>query len=181
MRDNSRRVALSGMMAALGTAIMLMGGVFPLATFICPALAGALLLPLVFDCGDRWALGAYVAVSALSLMLCADKEAALLFAFLGHYPVLKWRLERIPRPWLRRGVKALVMGGCVGAMYALIFFVLRLDQVLSDFADLTRATLILTLALGALTLALYDQALTRFAVAYLKRIRPRLNGGRRNG
>ena len=180
MKDNSRRLALSGMMTALATTVMLMGGVIPLATFTCPAIAGILLLPLVFDCGDRLALGAYVAVSALSLMLCADKEAALLFAFLGYYPVLKLRLERIARPGLRVAAKALVMGGAVAAMYALVFFVLRLDQVLADFAELSRAMLIVTVLLGAVTLALYDRMLTLFSIVYLKRIRPRLNDGRKN-
>jgi len=174
-------MALGGMITALATVVMLMGGMIPLATFTCPAVAGILLLPLVFDCGGRMALGAWIAISALSLMLCPDKEAALLFAFLGHYPVTKWRLERVPRPWLRRALKALVMGGCVAAMYALIFFVLRLDQVMDDFAELTRATFALTLLLGAVTLAVYDRALTVFSVVYLKKLRPRLAGGRRNG
>ena len=176
MKTNSRRIALSGMMTALAVALMLMGGLFPLATYACPALAGALLVPLVFDCGEKLALGAYAAVSILSLTLCADKEAALLFAFLGYYPVIKWRLDRLRRPPLRRLAKAAIMGGAIAAMYALIFFVLRLDQVLADYAEMTRAMLVVTLLLGAVTLALYDRALMVFAVVYLKKLRPKLMG-----
>ena len=51
MNKSSRKMAVSGMMAALGAAVMLLGGVIPLATFCCPALAGLMLIPLVFDCG----------------------------------------------------------------------------------------------------------------------------------
>ena len=180
MNRATRRIAVSGMMVALCTVILLMGGVIPAATFCGPALAGLLLIPVYIEGGQRMALGAWLAASALGLMLCADKEAALLFAFLGYYPVLKWRLERIASPGLRVAAKALVMGGAVAAMYALIFFVLRLDQVLADFAELSRAMLIVTVLLGAVTLALYDRMLTLFSIVYLKRIRPRLNDGRKN-
>ena len=58
MNRSSRRMAVSGMMVALGTAVMLLGGVIPIATFCCPALAGLVLLPLVFDCSRTHALSA---------------------------------------------------------------------------------------------------------------------------
>ena len=40
MNTSSRRIAVSGMMVALGAAVMLLGGVIPIATFCCPAIAG---------------------------------------------------------------------------------------------------------------------------------------------
>ena len=76
MNTSSRRIAVSGMMVALGAAVMLLGGVIPIATFCCPAIAGLALIPLVFDCGWAYALSAYGAIALLSLMLCPDKEAA---------------------------------------------------------------------------------------------------------
>ncbi|MBR1821710.1 MAG: hypothetical protein IJ769_08820, partial [Clostridia bacterium] len=105
MNKNTRRVAVSGMMVALATAILLMGGVIPAATFVGPALAGLMLIPVLVEGGTRMALGAWLAVSALGLMLCADKEAALLFSFLGYYPAIKWRLDAKIKPWPRRLVK----------------------------------------------------------------------------
>ena len=93
MNRNTRRIAVSGMMAALATVILLMGGVIPAATFVGPALAGIVLIPVLVEGGRRMALGAWLAVSALALMLCADKEAALLFGFLGWYPAVKWPLD----------------------------------------------------------------------------------------
>ena len=83
MNKTTRRIAVSGMMVALAVAILLMGGVIPAATFAGPALAGLLLIPVFAEGGQKFALGAWIAVSALSLILCPDKEAALLFAFLG--------------------------------------------------------------------------------------------------
>ena len=176
MNTSSRRIAVSGMMVALGTAVMLLGGVIPIATFCCPAIAGLALLPLVFDCGRAYALSAYGAIALLSLMLCPDKEAALLFAFLGYYPVLKWDIDVrfARRAWLRRLVKLLLWNVAIGAMYALIFFVLRLDEIMADYMDATLAMTLLTLLMGNVTLALYDVALARFASIYIVRFRPKL-------
>lgn len=180
MRNNSRRIALCGMMVALAAVVMLMGGVIPLATFCCPAIAGVLLVPLVVECGKRMALGAYVAISCIGLMLCADKEAALLFVFLGYYPVIKWRLDAMPKKWLRRLVKFLILNASLVAMYALIFFVLKLDQVMADYQDMTQIILVLLIVLGNVTLALYDRLLNIGAWMYLKKLRPKLFGNHKD-
>ena len=44
MRKNARNVALGGMMAALAIVIMCMGGLIPVATFVCPMLCMLLLV-----------------------------------------------------------------------------------------------------------------------------------------
>jgi hypothetical protein len=62
-------MAVSGMMVALGAAVMLLGWVIPLATFCCPALAGFALIPLVFDCGRTLAWCGWAAIALLGLML----------------------------------------------------------------------------------------------------------------
>ena len=177
MNASSRRMAVSGMMVALGAAVMMLGGVIPIATFCCPAIAGLVLIPLAFDCGRTWALSAYAAIGLLSLMLCPDKEAALLFAFLGYYPAVKWLIDaKIRRRWPRRLLKLMIWNAAIGAMYALIFFVLRLDQIMADYRDVTLGMAALLLLLGNVTLALYDVALFRFAVLYIRRLRPKLFG-----
>ena len=175
MNKSSRKMAVSGMMVALGAAVMLLGGVIPLATFCCPALAGLVLIPLVFDCGRTHSWSAWAAIALLGLMRCPDKEAALLFAFLGYYPILKWDIDvRFKNPWLRRLVKLLLWNVSIGAMYALIFYVLRIDQIIADYRDATLAMTAATLLLGNVTLALYDIVLLRFAAIYIARFRPRL-------
>ena len=175
MNASSRKIAVSGMMVALGAAVMLLGGVIPVATFCCPALAGLMLIPLVFDCGRRYAWGGWAAISLLGLMLCPDKEAALLFVFLGYYPVLKWDIDgKLRKKWPRRLAKLLLWNVAIAAMYALIFFVLRLDQIMADYQDATLIMTALMLLLGNLTLAVYDVVLVRFAMLYMARLRPKL-------
>ena len=79
----SRKMALTGMLCALAVVIMMLGGVIPLATFCCPALAGLMLIPVFVECGEKLSWCAYAAIAALSLILCPDKEAALMLAFIG--------------------------------------------------------------------------------------------------
>ena len=177
MNNRTRRVAISGMMVALATAILLMGGVIPAATFVGPALAGLLLIPVLAEGGRRMALGAWLAISALSLMLCADKEAALLFAFLGWYPPMKWTLDARLPGWRGLPVKLLLWNLCAGAMAALIFFVFRMDQVIAEYKEMSRAMLAVFILLANVTLVLYDRLLDIMAVVYIRKLRPKLFKG----
>jgi hypothetical protein len=177
MNKQTRRVAVSGMMVALATAILLMGGVIPAATFAGPALAGLLLIPVLAEGGRRMALGAWLAISALSLMLCADKEAALLFAFLGWYPPMKFSLDARLPGWKGLPVKLLLWNACAGAMAALIFFVLRMDQVIAEYREMSRAMLAVFILLANATLLLYDRLLNIMAILYVRKLRPKLFKG----
>ena len=174
MNKNTRRIAVSGMMAALATAILMMGGVIPAATFAGPALAGIMLVPVFAEGGQRYALGAWLAISALALILCADKEAALLFAFLGWYPAMKWRLDA-RLPGLRGvGVKLLLWNACAGAMAAAIFYVFGMDQVMAEYREMGRAMLAAFILLANVTLLVYDRLLAILAALYLRKLRPKL-------
>ena len=180
MREKSRKMALCGMMCALGTAVMLLGGVIPLATFCCPALAGIVLLPVMMEAGRKMALGAYAAIAALSLMLCPDKEAALVFAFLGYYPVMKWSLERIRSKVLRLTAKLAVFDLAMLAQLALLAWVLNMHQAVAEYAQMTKAMLIAFVLLANVTMLLYDRMLSVMAFVYIRKLRPKLYGARKD-
>ena len=48
----SRRMALCGITASLMMVVMMMGSLLPLATYACPMLAGALIIPIVWECEE---------------------------------------------------------------------------------------------------------------------------------
>lgn len=176
MKKDSRRIALGGMMAALGAMFMLLGGVIPAATFCAPALAGLALVPVFAEGGVKAALGAYAAIAALALMLCPDKEAALLFAFLGWYPAVKWKLDAKLKPWPRRIVKFILWNGAALALAALIFLVLRMDEVIAEYREMGRAMLAAFALLANAAMALYDRLLGIWLVLYVRRVRRRVGG-----
>ncbi len=179
MKRNSRRIALGGMMSALAVTVMLLVGVIPAATFCAPALAGLLLVPVYVEGGMKDALVAYAAVGALSLMLCPDKECALLFAFLGWYPAVKWTLDARMKPWPRRLLKLALWNLAAGAMLALIAYVLRMDEVMAEYREMGRAMLAAFALLGNITMMLYDRLLAIVAALYLRRLRGKRFGGKR--
>ena len=174
MGKQTRRVAVSGMMVGLAVAVLMMGGVIPAATFAGPALAGLLLIPVFAEGGQRYALGAWLAISALGLILCADKEAALLFAFLGWYPALKWRLDGKLPGWKGVPAKLALWNLCAGAMAVAIFFVFRMDQVIAEYREMGRAMLAAFVVLANVTLLVYDRLLGIMAAVYIRRIMPKV-------
>lgn len=172
MRNKTRRIALCGMMCALGVTVMLLGGVIPLATFCCPALAGLVLMPVLAECGKKLALGCYAAIAALSLMLCTDKEAALVFAFLGWYPVAKVRLDGIRRKPVRILAKLAAFNLAGGAMLASMAFLFNMQAAVAEYAEMGRVMLAVFILLTNFTLLVYDRLLVVMLIIYVKKIRP---------
>lgn len=170
----SRKMALTGMLCALAVVIMMLGGVIPLATFCCPALAGLMLIPVFVECGEKLSWCAYAAIAALSLILCPDKEAALLLAFIGYYPILRWRLDQLRSRLLRVVAKLGVFNLAVIAMYALSILVLQMDQILREYQEMGLALTVACLLVGNVTLLLYDRLIAIMTALYVNRLRGRL-------
>lgn len=164
MRRNTRELALTSMLSALAVVLLSLGGVVPLATYAAPVLASVTLLVAREECRPGYAVSA-----ALGLLLSPDKEGALLYAFLGYYPLLKPKLDALRPRLLRLGAKLLLCVLAVGAMYALLLFVFRLDAVVEEFAATAPALLWATAALGAAVFLAYDLALERLQSIYKRR------------
>ena len=178
MRENAKRqsytVALCALLAALGTAIMAAGGLIPVATYCSPLLAALLLLPALVELGRREAWTVWAVTAALSLLLSPDKEAAAMYLFLGWYPILKPAFDRLRPRLLGWGAKLAVFTLAFGAMYALLCFVFRLDEVLEELRAVSLAVNLLY-GLAMLTvMLLYDFILGRMLPLYVYRLRPRL-------
>lgn len=167
-RRQSRKTALCGMMAALSVVILCLGGMVPLATFACPMLAMLCLIPTVCEYGAKTGLLLYGAASVLALLLCPDKEMALLYTFLGWYPSVRSRVDSIhvPMRWLLKcGLFTLAMA----AMYALVLHLFRLEAVVEEFAGYSIAMVFGLLVLGNVTFLAFDRVLARFSALYQKK------------
>ena len=177
MHRESRRMALCGILVGLGALAMLLGGVIPLATFCCPALAGVALVPIYEEHGVKWTLAAYAAIAALSLMLSPDKESALLFAFLGWYPALKPALDRLRARPVRVLIKLALFDLACCAMMLLIVYALDLRYIYEEYLEMGRAVLAGFVVVANLTMLLYDVLLSRLRVLYHLKLRPLLFRG----
>ena len=152
-------MALGGIMAALAVVIMCMGGMIPVATYVCPMLCMLLLEVVRRSCGSRVALAWYGAVSILSLLMGPDKEAAAVFVFLGYYPILKPRLDKTKLKWLW---KAALFNAAVCLMYLLLIRLFGMDQISEEFRELGGILTVVMLLLGNLIFFLLDRILERF-------------------
>lgn len=156
--NGAKSVALGGVMAALAVVVMCMGGVIPLATYVCPVICAILLAVVLALTGRRIAWAWYAAVSLLSLLMGPDKEAAAVFLFLGYYPIIKPWVDQRKMPFLW---KLLIFNLSIGVMYALLIYLFRLEQVVRDFSQLGTVLTAVVLVLGNVTLFMLDFLLGR--------------------
>ena len=90
----ARQMAFGGMMTAVSIVIMALGSLIPVNTYLCPVLCILVNRIVLIRCGRRIGWCYYLAVAILSLMLAPDREAALVYAFLGYYPMIRPFFER---------------------------------------------------------------------------------------
>ena len=180
MRKKTRELALCSMIAALSVVLLCLGGIVPLAVYACPMLASFALLAVREECRSAYSWCCWAAVALLAVLLCPDKEAAAVYCFLGYYPLLQPRLERIRVPVLCWLAKLLLAVVSMGTMYALLLYVFCLDAVVEEFADTAPALLWATVGLGLALFVIYDALLRRFTQMWRRR-RQRQYGGETNG
>ena len=157
-RSKASDMALGGVLAALAVVIMLLGGLIPAATFVCPMLCMLILTIVLKRCGRRTAWAWYGAVAILSLLLGPDKEAVSVFVFLGYYPVLKPKLDSLPCKWLW---KALLFNAAILLMYWLLMNLFGMAELAEEFAEMGAVMTAITLILGNVCFFLLDLVLSR--------------------
>lgn len=158
IRTTVKSTALGGVLAALALVVMCLGGLIPLATFVCPMLCILLLQLVAMLCGSRIGWAWYGAVAILSLLLGPDKEGSALFLFLGYYPLLKPKLEKLPLPWLW---KELLFNAAILVMYFLLIHFFGMAALAAEFQQMGTVLLVVTLLLGNVTFLLLDLILSR--------------------
>lgn len=157
-RSSAKQIALGGVLGALAVVIMSFGGLIPIATYVSPMLCMLMLRLVCLTCGRRIGWAWYGAVAILALLLSADKEAAAVFAFLGYYPIIKPRLDRVRFSMFW---KLLLFNSIMVLMYWLLMAVFGMAALAEVFRGMGTVLLVLTLVLGNVTFLLLDRILSR--------------------
>ena len=153
---NAKVIALGGLLAAAALVILCLGGMIPLATYICPMLCAIVQYIVYRCCGRRIAWGWYAAVSILSLLMAPDKEAAAVFLALGYYPILKPGLDRRKGKWLW---KLLFFNAVILLTYWLLMHLFGMDQIIAEFSEMGAVMTAVLLVLGNVTFFMLDRLL----------------------
>ena len=149
----AKSIALGGVLAALAVVIMLLGGLIPIATYVCPMLCMILCYFVDRACGKKIAWAWYGAVSILALIFAPDKESAAVFVFLGYYPIIKLWLEKFK---LGIFLKLVYFNISIGVLYYLLITIMGMQDIMSEFMEFGYIGLAITIVLGNLVFYLTD-------------------------
>ena len=166
---NVKNTAICGVFAGVAITIMCLGGLIPIATYVTPMLCILIEQIILYACGKRFALTWYVAVAILSLIAGPDKEAGLLFCFLGNYPCLKQLFDRSKISFIW---KVLYFNIVIGIMYCILNQILGIQEALDEYAALGAIGLLVFVLLGNVTFLILDQILSFKFIKAHKKTRP---------
>lgn len=173
MHDKSYRVALGGIVSALCLLAMFMAGIIAPMYILFPMISGGLMMIIASEVSRGWAVLTYISVSLMSLIITFDKEAALLFImFFGHYPIMKFYIDKIHPGFLRKIVKLLIFNGCIILYFLITVYVLGLDQIMDEMSDMGKYGLYIMLGVADVIFVLYDKNLVIFYELYKRRLMP---------
>ncbi len=170
-RSKSGRVALAGMLSALAVVVLTLGSLTEVIELSASAMASFAVMVAVLELGVGWAVGVFAVSAALSLLLFPMRIATVTFAlFFGYYPVLKIFLDKLRVRPLRWAVKFV----CFNAF--LFLSVLLLGELAGLEAEVGAAKWLYgaMLALGNATLAIYDVAISRISLLYIRKVKNRM-------
>ena len=165
--NNTKKITLCGIMAALAVAVML-SSYFPYLTYAIPAAAGLFMMVPLIECGLSWAFGTY-AVSAAIIFLTAETEAKLLYVlFLGYYPILKSSVERINKQIIEWLLKLAVFNTAVISCNFILKFIFSMP--FGEFGLLGKSGYAVFLGLCNIVFVIYDIGISRVADVYIHRL-----------
>lgn len=164
MKKETKALALAAMLAAAELVLLLLASVVPTGRLALTAIAGTINIVTLLECGKRYTLLVYIAVSALSAILLPLKLLAVLYiAFFGYYPLVKSLLERLGKLRLEWLLKVLIL------LFALTITVLLYRYGFAGGITLFDNALWLVYAGSLVVFVIYDLALTRLVEYYLNR------------
>lgn len=158
--NNTKKIALGGMLAAVAVVIMCLGGFIPIATYVCPMLCCMTQLIVLRFCGKRMAWTWFAVVSVLGVILSPDKEAAMVFLAIGYYPLIKPYFDRVKLGFL---LKLLFFNASVFTIYGFMIYLMGMQEIASENMEFGLIGLSMILVLGNITFLLLDKLLAIMA------------------
>ncbi len=171
MRDRCkiRCLALSSVLGALGTVLLLLGSLVEVLDLSVAALASLLVLFAHRELPRPYAVLLYAVTSVLSLLLRPFGTAVWLYvAFAGWYPMVKYHLDHFRRPlgWVCKLLLFYTLAAAGTAVAAAVF---QLPILSYPWLFLVSMGLV-----GGAVFVLYDILLSRLAVLCAAKLRMRI-------
>lgn len=168
LRRQTKLLTVSAMLSALGVILLGIGSLLETLDLSAAALASILCIYAVIEIGGAYPWMIWAVTSFLGILLLPQKSPAFFYLFIGLYPILKEKLEHLPRlPSLL--LKLVFFHACLVIGWLLLRLFAPAQAILS-FGWM----LLATYALGLAAFLMYDYALSKLITFYLHRLRGRL-------
>lgn len=156
------------MLTALGVILLGLGSLLNTLDLTAAALASILCVYAVIEMGGAYPWMIWGVTAFLSILLLPQKTAGIFYLFIGLYPIVKEKLERLRRlpEWL---LKLAVLHLLIGACY----LVMRIF-VPEETAMTLGWALVGMYALALVAFLLYDYALTKLISFYFLKLQKRI-------
>ncbi|NLM11891.1 MAG: hypothetical protein GX213_14185 [Clostridiaceae bacterium] len=95
---SSKKIALSGILTALSSAVLLLENISPTGKLGFYVLSAFLLSVVIMECGLTYGWVSYIAISLISLLIVPEKTAVFPYImFFGIYALVKSHIERLDK------------------------------------------------------------------------------------
>ena len=179
---STRRIAMCAVLCALAVVMLGLGAIIEVIDITAAAMASLVLLPILLCYGTKYAWLSYAVTGVLGVLLMPQSLGAWMFAGLtGFYPIVKQRLDRLPRV-LGWAVKLLLLAAVL-LLYLGIFYFIMLggegslfDAFLKGFGEEDGTPLMAwaVIILSLFTYILFDLLIDRLLILYYLRWQKRV-------
>lgn len=159
MKNKTKNTAVCGLMIALSVVLMMLTTLIPVFMYVIPIVTGLLVLFVADISNKKWGTGVYFSTAFLSLLLIADKEAALTYAlFFGYYPLIKEVIEKAPGAlaWL---LKLILFNLAAVGIGVISFYIFGVSG--DEYDEFGKYTIPILLVMANVAFVLYDVCLTK--------------------
>ena len=174
-KKNIKNLALCSVLSALGAVILLIGSLIGVLDMSAAMIASVLLVITVVEAKGFWPWMTY-AVTAIIGLLLPSKTAAIMYLLAGYYPIIKAKLEKMPKviSWIVKIVGFNISLAAALLAFAFLFTKVSLELIPGIGKILTY---VLYFVLGNIIFVLYDVLLTRVISLYVFKLRDRFKFG----
>ncbi len=164
-KHQTRMLTISAMLSALGVVVLAIGSVVQTLDLTTAALAAFFCIYAVIEMGGAYPWMVWGVTSFLGILLLPQKSPAIFFLFIGCYPILKEKLERMRRIpcWIFK----LVIFHAMAGLFLLTMRIFFPEELLFSLSWM----LIGSYVLAVVTFVVYDYALSKVITLYLLRLR----------
>ena len=115
----TKKITVSAMATALGSALMAIGAVWELVDMALAALASFIIVIILIEVGSPFPWLVWITTSLITFLFFPGSTVWLMYFVFGMFPILKYYIEKLKRPfWFP--LKLIYVNACIiGLMYAM--------------------------------------------------------------